>query len=100
MQEILQTPDEKSVISSRGWKVEVLSVSALAYAEGDKTIVLELEDCPNERGELEWRVYTPAQWRWEEPHFAGPLPPQKISEILNRVELAFWKLDLAIKEIV
>lgn len=81
-----------------GWKVDIPSSDVLIYEEEGKSIRLELEDRPDEQGELEWILYTPERWTWREKD--EPLAQEKVSEILKRIDLAFWKLDLKIKEIV
>ncbi|MBP7341438.1 MAG: hypothetical protein GXY72_09100 [Deltaproteobacteria bacterium] len=98
MKEVLQTTGSRCVESSAGWKVDILSSDALVYAEEGKSIRLELEDRPDAQDELEWILYTPERWSWREED--EPLTQEKISDILNRIELAFWKLDLKMKEIV
>ena len=98
MKETLRIVGKNSVESSMGWKIELLSPEILAYREGEKTIHLETEDRPDAQGELEWILYTPERWAWREKD--EPLAREKVSEILKRIDLAFWKLDLKIKEIV
>lgn len=99
MKELLRIVGRDSVESSLCWKVDILSPGALAYREGERSIHLEMEDRPDAQGELEWTIYMPEEWRWDA--CKDELPTQeKISEILNRIELAFWKLDMRVKEIV
>jgi hypothetical protein len=98
MKEVLRTLDSRRVESSAGWKVDVLSSDALVYGEEGQSIRLELEDRPDAQGELEWILYTPERWTWSGKD--EPLTEEKITEILNRIDLAFWKLDLKMKEIV
>ncbi|OQC55342.1 MAG: hypothetical protein BWX55_00154 [Deltaproteobacteria bacterium ADurb.Bin022] len=98
MKETLRISGKDGVESSLGWKIEFLSPEILAYREGEKSIRLEMEDRPDAQGEREWILYTPARWAWREND--GPLAREKISEILKRIDLAFWKLDRKIKEII
>jgi len=49
---------------------------------------------------MEWIIYLPANWIWEKPNDDKPVAPEKISEILNRIDLAFWKLDMTISKII
>ncbi len=98
MKEVLRAIGSRCVESSAGWKVDVLSAAVLSYEEEGKSIRLELEGRPDAQGELEWILYTPERWTWSGKD--EPLAGEKISEILNRIELAFWKLDLTMKEIV
>jgi len=100
MKETIKAKNDKSVESSLGWRIDILSVDSFQYQEHGKTIVLEIEDRPDARGELTWIIYTPENWRWENKENDEPVAPEKISEILNRVSLAFWKLDMKIKEII
>jgi hypothetical protein len=98
MKETLRLNDGKSVESSLGWKIDILSIDSFQYAESDKTMKFEIEDYPDERGDMEWLIYLPAEWRWGNSFDNEPVMPEKISEIINRIELAFWKLDMTIKE--
>ena len=98
MKETLQIIGKYTVESSSGWKVEIPSFDVLIYEEEGKSIRLALEDRPDAQGELEWILYTPERWIWSEKDES--LAQEKISEILKRIDLAFWKLDLKIKEIV
>lgn len=100
MKETLQISGNNIVSSSLGWTLELLSVRALQYAEPDRTLLLEIEDCPTVTGELEWIISTPENWVWKVADGNEPVAEEKIPEILNRVSLAFWKLDMPIKEIV
>lgn len=100
MKETLQNIDNKSIISSLGWKLDILSVNAIQYAEQGRTITLEVEDRPKVTGELEWMIYTPENWIWKSKDLEEPVAKEKISEILNRISQAFWKLDMTIREIV
>lgn len=98
MKETLRITGKNRVESSLGWKVDIPSSDTLIYEEEGKSIRLELEDRPDAQGELEWILYTPERWTWSEKDES--LAQEKISEILKRIDLAFWKLDLKIKEIV
>jgi len=99
MKETLQIIGKYTVESSSGWKVELPSFEVLIYEEEGKSIRLALEDRPDAQGELEWIIYMPEAWRWNEC-IDEILTQGKITEILNRIDLAFWKLDLKIKKIV
>ncbi len=100
MKETLQLNGSKRVSSSQGWRLEVLSLTAIRYTENERTIDLDVEDCPNVTGELEWILYLPAAWEWSVGDRKEPVEPERISEILNRIDQAFWKLDLSIRKIV
>lgn len=100
MKEIIKALNNKSVESSQGWRVDILSIDSLRYAEQGKMIELEIEDRPDAGGELEWIIYLPANWIWNNANNSEPVAPEKVSEILNRIEMAFWKLDMKIKEYV
>ena len=100
MKEIIRTLNDKAVESSQGWRVDILSINSFRYAEQDKMIELEIEDRPDVGGELTWIIYLPANWVWANPNSGEPVAPEKVSEILNRIEMAFWKLDMKIKEYV
>jgi hypothetical protein len=97
MKEIVLAISDATVESSLGWRVEMISVDFLEYSEDGRTIKLEIEDRPDAGGELEWIIYTPENWVWNNDE---PLMKEKISDILNRIDLAFWKLDRKIKEII
>ena len=66
MKETLQIIGKYTVESSSGWKVEIPSFDVLIYEEEGKSIRLALEDRPDAQGELEWIIYTPEAWRWNE----------------------------------
>ena len=97
MKEIVLAISDATVESSLGWRVEMISVDFLEYSEDGRTIKLEIEDRPDAGGELEWIIYTPENWVWNNDE---PLMKEKISNILNRIDLAFWKLDMKIREYV
>jgi hypothetical protein len=97
MKEIVLAISDATVESSLGWRVEIISVDFLEYSEDGRTIKLEIEDRPDAGGELEWIIYTPENWVWNNDE---PLMKEKISDILNRIDLAFWKLDMKIREYV
>jgi hypothetical protein len=100
MKETLRILDDKSVESSLGWRIDILSIDSFQYVEEGRAIKLEIEDRPDARGELAWIIYLPANWIWEKTNNDEPVTPEKIHEILNRISLAFWKLDMKIKKIV
>jgi hypothetical protein len=97
MKEIVLAISDATVESSLGWRVEMISVDFLEYSEDGRTIKLEIEDRSDAGGELEWIIYTPENWVWNNDE---PLMKEKISDILNRIDLAFWKLDMKIREYV
>jgi len=99
MKEHLQTTGDKCVESSLGWRVEILSAGKLRYQEESRTIELEIEDRPDTLGELEWILYTPATWLWKTDQ-DQVIEEEKVSDILNRIELALWKLDMKMKQVV
>ena len=99
MRETIKTIGNKTVESSLGWKVDILSVNVLRYMEEGKTIDLEIEDRPNVSEELEWIIYTPPTWFWN-ANVDEPIAQEKISKIINRIELSFWKMDMSIKDIM
>jgi hypothetical protein len=100
IKETMRRIDDRSVESSLGWKIDILSGNSFGYTEESGTIKFEIEDRPDELGNMEWIIYLPTNWIWEKPHDDRPVAPEKISEILNRIDLAFWKLDMTIREIV
>ena len=100
MKEILKTILDKSVESSLGWRVDILSLARFRYTEQGKTIDLILEDRPSVGGELEWIIYLPEKWVLKDNLEEELVLPERIPEILNRISLAFWKLDMPIKEMV
>jgi len=100
MKEQLRNIGDKSVESSLGWKVDILSESAVRYAEAERSMILEIEDRPRVTGELEWIIYTPDSWFWKGPDQEEAVSAEKSHEILDRISRAFWKLDMPIKEIV
>lgn len=100
MKEIIRAVNNKTVESSQGWRIDILSIDALQYSEGSKTIKLEIEDRPDTGGELTWIIYLPPNWIWNDTNNGESVTSEKISEILSRIEMAFWKLDMKIKEYV
>lgn len=97
MKEVVLAISDATVESSLGWRVEMISGDSLEYSEDGRTIKLEIEDRPDVGGELEWIIYMPENWVWNND---APLTKEKISDVLNRIDLAFWKLDMKIKEYV
>ena len=100
MEETIKTINDKTVESSLNWRIDILSIDSLQYTERGKTIKLEIEDSPDERGELEWIIHLPKNWTWNNKNNDESVTTEKIAEILNRISLAFWKLDMKIKEII
>jgi len=100
MKETLQVINGKGVSSSLGWTLHVLSLTAIQYEEGDRILTLTVEDRAKVTGELEWILYTPEAWNWTIGDRQEPVEKDRVSSILNRITLAFWKLDMPIKDIV
>jgi hypothetical protein len=98
MKEIIKIIDDKTVESSLGWTIVISSIDSLQYQEQGKTISLEIEDYPDEMGELEWTIYVPTNCRWQGTD--ETIDQEKMDEIIKRISLAFWKLDMKIKEII
>ncbi len=100
MKESLKILNDQTVESSSGWRVEILSTDSLMYSEEGKSILLELEEQRDAMGaDVEWTIYEPLAWCWDKQK-EQIISQKKSSEILNRIELAFWILDLKIKEII
>ena len=99
MKETIKIINDKKVESSLGWTIVISSIDAFQYQEQGKTISFVIEDCPDQRGDLRWIIYLPANWNWKSMNNDEPVDPKKIPEILSRISLAFWKLDMKIKEI-
>lgn len=97
MKQIVSAISDTAVESSLGWRVEMISADLLEYSENGRTIKLEIEDRPDAGGELEWMIYTPVNWVWNNDK---PLTKEEISDVLKRIDMAFWKLDRKIREIV
>jgi len=92
--------DDQTVESDSGWRVEILSSDSLMYSEEGKNILFEIEEHRDSGGvDVEWTIYEPLVWSWDRQK-NQIIPQKKTSEILNRIELAFWMLDLKIKEII
>lgn len=99
MKEIIQIIDDNTVESSLGWRINVSSITSLQYQEGGKTITFKIEDSPDVTGELEWTIYIPAKCRWQDANNEEVIEQEKLIEIINRISLSFWKLDMKIKEL-
>lgn len=100
MTETLQVIEGKSVTSSLGWRLDLLSGDAVQYTEAQRSLKIKIEDRARVTGELEWILYTPESWIWTVGDRREPVGPERIAEILNRIDQAFWKLDMPIKRIV
>ena len=100
MKDSLKILNDQTVESSSGWRVEILSTDSLMYSEKGKSVLLEIEEHRDTIGaDVEWTIYEPLAWSWDRQK-DQIIPQKKSSEILNRIELAFWMLDLKIKEII
>jgi len=100
MKEIITEIDDRTVESSLGWRVEIVSINALRYQEKDQTITFEIEDYPDFAGEPEWTIYIPPKCKWQgQSHDEATIDQEKLDEITDRISTAFWKLDMKIKEI-
>lgn len=100
MKEIIKIIDDKTVESSLGWRINILSIDSFQYQEQGKTIKFEIEDRPDALGEIDWIIYMPTNWIWKSINNNEPVAPERIPEILNRISLAFWKLDMKIEQIL
>jgi hypothetical protein len=97
MKDVIKIIDDKTVESSLGWTIVISSIDSLQYQEQGKTISLEIEDYPDEMGELEWTIYVPTNCKWQDTDEI--ISQEKVDKIIERISLAFWKLDMKIKEI-
>ncbi|MDD4356469.1 MAG: hypothetical protein PHN98_04380 [Smithellaceae bacterium] len=76
------------------------SINSLMYSEEGKSILFEIEEHRDSSGaDVEWTIYEPLAWCWNSQK-EQIISQKESSEILNRIELAFWMLDLKIKEII
>jgi len=100
MKETLKIINNKIVESSLGWRINILSLDSLEYQEDGKTMSFKTEDYPDVSGELEWTIYVPVNCKWQNAGNETPISDEKMDEIVERISLAFWKLDMKIKEIV
>ncbi|PKN11146.1 MAG: hypothetical protein CVU70_00285 [Deltaproteobacteria bacterium HGW-Deltaproteobacteria-5] len=92
--------DDQTVESDSGWRVEMLSSDSLMYSEEEKNIFFEIEEHRDASGAgVEWTIYEPLVWSWDRQK-KQIISQKESSEILNRIELAFWMLDFKIKEII
>jgi len=100
MKDSLKIIDDQTIESDSGWRVEILSSDSLIYSEEGKSILFEIEEHRDANGaDVEWTIYEPLAWSWNMQK-KQIIPQKKSSEILNRIELAFWMLDFKIKEII
>ncbi|MFA5322915.1 MAG: hypothetical protein WC373_09605 [Smithella sp.] len=99
MKETIKIMTDKTVESSLGWRVKILSADSLQYQEQGKTISFKIEDYPDETGELEWIIYVPTKCEWQDSNNEEVINQEKLNEIINRISLSFWKLDMKIKKI-
>ncbi len=100
MKDSLKILNNQTVESSSGWWVEILSTDSLMYSEEGKSILFEMEEHRDAIGaDVEWTIYEPRVWCWDKQK-EQIISQKESSEILNRIELAFWMLDLKIKEII
>ena len=99
MKETVKASNDTRVESSLGWSVEITSPDVLVYSEEERSLLLEIEEHGKGGSPEEWIIHWPAVWGWN-GRKEDPISQQKRYEILDRIELAFWKLDMEIKEIV
>lgn len=97
MNESVKMINDKTVESSLGWKVCILSIDSFQYQEDGKTIIFKIEDYPDALGELEWTIYVPVKCRWQGANHEEIIDQEKMDEIIDRISTAFWKLDMKIK---
>ena len=96
MKDSLKILNDQTVESSSGWWVEILSTDSLMYSEEGKSILFEMEEHRDAIGaDVEWTIYEPRVWCWDKQK-EQIISQKESSEILNRIELAFWMLDLKI----
>ena len=100
MKDSLKIIDDQTVESASGWRIEILSIDSLLYSDEGKSILFEMEEHRDAIGaDVEWTIYEPLVWCWDKQK-EQIISQKEGSEILNRIELAFWMLDLKIKEII
>jgi len=100
MKEVLTIIHDKTVESSLGWSINISSIDSMQYRENGKTLLFKIEDYPDVSGELEWTIHVPVNPKWQNADSEETVSDDKMDEIVERINLAFWKLDMKIKEIV
>ena len=100
MKEIIRMINNKTVESSLGWRIRVPSIHHLKYEEHEKIIEVEIEGGTDEKSAIDWAIYEPVVWRWKNMNCDDSVGPEKIAGILDRIRVAFDKLDMKIKEII
>lgn len=100
MKETVKIINDKTVESSLGWTIVISSIDSFQYQEQGRTISFKIEDYPDVSGELEWTIYVPTNCRWQGANNEESISDEKMDEIVERISLAFWKLDMKIKEMI
>ena len=61
------------------------NIHEIRYSEGDKTITVEIEGGTNEKGEIEWDVYSSTMQSWLPPHQLEPFSYEDKQRALNNI---------------
>lgn len=81
---MLKKIDNKTV-QGHGFRTTVPNIHEITYSEGDKTLIVEIEGGTNEKGEIEWDIYSSTMQSWLPPHQLEPFSYKDKQRILHNI---------------
>ena len=91
---MLKKLTNSSVRGSDGFLVSVVGIHEVRYSEGQKTARVEIEGGRDDRGEIDWYVYSKTFQGWLPPYEQNSLSREKKQEILKRISESLTVLGM------
>ena len=76
---------DNKTVQGRGFTTTVPNIHEIRYSESDKTITVEIEGGRDEKGEIEWDVYSSTMRSWLPPHQLEPFSYEDKQRILHNI---------------
>jgi len=81
---MLRKLDNKTV-KGHGFTITLPTIHEIRYSEGNKTLTVEIEGGTNEKGNVEWDIYSTTMRGWLPPHQLEPLSYEDKQRILRNI---------------
>lgn len=81
---MLKKVDNK-IVQGHGFTITLPTIHEIKYTEGDKTLTVEIEGGQNEKGEIEWDIYSSTMRGWLPPHQLEPFSYEDKQRILRNI---------------
>ena len=79
------TKIDNKTVQGNGFTMTVPNIHEIRYSEGDKTLAVEIEGGTNEKGEIEWDIYSSTIRGWLPPHQLESLSYEDKQRILHNI---------------